>query len=417
VLLLTTYYLILKIVPNKETLKKYADVLIKFALGSGNGVKKGEVVVLQIPECAKPMIEPLEQSVLEAGAHPVVVFVPEGTDRRTLTDRTFYEYASDEQLDFVAKNHLLGRIEDADHICAILGTNNPHALQGIDGGKILRRGSAMKFYMDARNKKEDEGKFTWVLGSFGTEALAKEAQLSLEEYWEQIVKACFLDEEEPIKKWQQIFHDMASTQEKLNSLSIEKVHLEGEDVDLHIKLGADRKWLGGSGRNIPSFELFISPDWRGTNGWIRFNQPLYSYGSLIKGIRLHFENGIVTECSADENEELLKQMVSTENADKIGEFSLTDKRFSRITKFMADTLYDENMGGEFGNTHIAIGMAYHDSYRGGINILKEEDWDRLGFNDSVVHTDIISTTNRTVTATLTDGSEKIIYRDGMFQLD
>ena len=64
------------------------------------------------------------------------------------------------------------------------------------------------------------------------------------------------------------------------------MHVEGEDVDLRISLGEQRRWLGGRGRNIPSFELFTSPDWRGTEGWIYCNQPLYRYGNLVKGIRL-----------------------------------------------------------------------------------------------------------------------------------
>ena len=55
-------------------------------------------------------------------------------------------------------------------------------------------------------------------------------------------------------------------------------------------------------------------------------------------------------------------MIAQDNADKVGEFSLTDRRHSRITKFMATTLFDENMGGEFGNTHIALGNAYKDSF-------------------------------------------------------
>ena len=109
-------------------------------------------------------------------------------------------------------------------------------------------------------------------------------------------------------------------------------------------------------------------------------------------------------------------MVATENADKVGEFSLTDRRFSRITKFMAETLYDENVGGPFGNTHIALGKSYHDCYAGDPGAVAAAEWERLGFNESSVHTDIVSTTDRTVTATLRDGSEQVIYAGGEFQL-
>jgi aminopeptidase len=101
--------------------------------------------------------------------------------------------------------------------------------------------------------------------------------------------------------------------------------------------------LGGRGCNIPSFEIFTSPDRRGTNGWIRFNQPLYRYGQIVKDITLHFKDGEIIEFDAKENRELLAEIIAIPNANKLGEFSLTDKKFSRIMKFMAETLYDENV--------------------------------------------------------------------------
>jgi aminopeptidase len=85
---------------------------------------------------------------------------------------------------------------------------------------------------------------------------------------------------------------------------------------------------------------------------------------------------------------------------------------------MATTLFDENMGGAFGNTHIALGNAYKDTYTGDPATVSEEEWARVGYNSCPkVHTDIISTSDRTVMATLRDGSEKIIYKDGQFVLD
>ena len=84
---------------------------------------------------------------------------------------------------------------------------------------------------------------------------------------------------------------------------------------------------------------------------------------------------------------------------------------------MAQTLFDENVGGPFGNTHIALGKSYHDAYAGDPGSVSQEEWQRLGFNDSTVHTDIVSTTDRVVTAALRGGGERVIYRDGEFQLD
>lgn len=164
--------------------------------------------------------------------------------------------------------------------------------------------------------------------------------------------------------------------------------------------------------------MFISPDWRGTTGYINFTVPLFRYGSQIDGISLTFAEGKVIKASAAHNEELLHQMIATENADKVGEFSLTDKRFSKITHFMGETLYDENIGGPHGNSHIALGKAYKDSYIGDdIADLTDEQRAAMGYNDSAVHSDMIHTADRTVTATLMDGSEIVIYQDGQFNFD
>jgi len=81
---------------------------------------------------------------------------------------------------------------------------------------------------------------------------------------------------------------------------------------------------------------------------------------------------------------------------------------------MATTLFDENVGGKYGNTHIALGKAYKDSYPGKMDNVSKNQWDKMGYNDSSVHTDIVATSNREVIAFLSDGKEKVIYRDGKF---
>ncbi len=399
--------------PTKKILERYADVLVNFALSSGKGIKKGEVVHLVAYEAAKPLYREIKIAILKAGGHILGDYRPDSGDRFPF-DRDFFLNAKEHQIDFFPDKFAKGLVEQIDHTIFILSEVDKHELEGIHPKKIMRRGLAWKPYMDWRNEKENKGKYTWTLALYGTEAEAKEAGLSLKEYWQQIIKACFLDKPDPIAKWRQVYRDLEKVRNELNSMSIEKLHVEGPDVDLWVHLGTKRRWMGGSGRNIPSFELFTSPDWRGTNGWIRFNQPLYRYGVLIEGIRLEFSDGKVIKATARKNEKVLREMIKTEHADKIGEYSLTDKRFSRIDKFMAETLFDENMGGPEGNTHLALGRSYHDCYVGDPGELSPEDWAELGFNDSSVHTDIISTSPRTVTAFMKDGSKKIIYKKGMF---
>jgi aminopeptidase len=408
--------------PKRDILEKYADVLVNFALGGGNGIKKGEVVRVSGAESCKPLYTAVCNAVVKAGGHVMGNYAPDdeqGDKRRAESfTRFFYEHASDEQISFFPSKYLKGVIDQMDHSLFILSEADPHALKGVDPKKIMRRGVALKPFMDWRHQKEWAGKFTWTIALYGTPAMAREAGLSEKEYWRQIIKACFLDEKDPIKKWKAVYRDIEKYRSRLNKLSpkIDKLHAVGPDMDMWFTLGEKRAWHAGSGRNIPSFEIFTSPDWRGTTGWIRFNQPLYRYSQKITGIQLWFKDGKVVKSSAKTNEKLLKEMIATKNADKVGEYSLTDKRHSRITKFMAETLFDENMGGPYGNTHMALGMSYRDTYAGDVSKLSTKEAERLGFNDSSVHTDIISTTDRTVTAHLKDGSKKVIYRKGMFVL-
>lgn len=396
--------------PSEELLEKYADVMINFALNGGEGVKNGEVVQLRVSEVAKPLLVALRRAVLKAGAHPIIFYTPDEFARE------HYELASDEQLSFFPKKFLKGLVDEIDHTVAVLSETDKKELDGIDSGKIMAAQKALKPYMDWRREKEGAGEYTWTLCMYGTQAMADEVDLSLEEYWDEIVKACYLDDPQPAEKWKELYKDLYEYKDRLDALPIEKLHIEAPDTDLWITIGDNRKWLGGSGRNVPSFELFISPDWRGTEGKIQFTEPLYRYGNLIKDAYLEFKDGRVVKATASVGEDILKEMIAVENADKVGEFSLTDRRFSRITKFMGETLFDENVGGEKGNTHIAVGAAYRDSYTGDQANVSEEEWESMGYNNSVVHTDIVATSNRVVTAYLKDGSNRVIYQDGEYQV-
>ena len=402
--------------PPQQILERYASVLVDYALGGGEGVKPGEVVRVTAPESARPLYLELCRAVWRAGGHVIGGYYPD-EEQGMGGSKAFFELASEDQLDHFPARYLRGLVDEMDHQVSVIAEADPHALETIDPARIMRRGVALRELMDWRGEKENEGRFSWTLGLYGTEAMAAEAEMGVEEYWEQIVHACFLDEQDPIARWREIGRTLERNRERLDALDIERVHVEGEDADLWIALGERRRWLGGRGRNIPSFELFTSPDWRGTEGWIRFDQPLYRYGNLVKGISLRFEDGRVVESSAEQNEPVLREMIATEGADKVGEFSLTDRRLSRITRFMAHTLYDENVGGPHGNTHIALGRSYQDAYAGDPAEVSPQEWERLGFNNSSVHTDIVSTADRVVTAQLRGGGEQVIYRDGEFQLD
>jgi aminopeptidase len=394
--------------PSQTVLEKYARVMIDCALNSGKGIKKGDTVyiVTQVPGI--PLAKAVYAQVLRSGGYPLINIIE---DEFKLLQ---VENASNQQLGYFPEKFYRGLADSVDHWIRILADRDPLYLKKSDPLKIILANQSIKPFQDWLDAKEDMGKFTWTICLYGTEGNAKEAGMSPQAYWNQIKKACFLNAADPVAKWNSVMTKMRGILGRVNALPIEKLHLVAQETDLWITMGEKRKWLGGSGRNIPSFEIFTSPDWRGTEGEAFFDLPLYRYGNIIKDIKLSFKHGKIVSARAGKNQSLLQEIIKQKNADKIGEFSLTDKRFSHITQIMADTLYDENFGGRHGNTHLAVGRSYHDAYDGDASKMTEDKYEQLGFNSSVEHTDIIASTSRTVMAILRDGTEKIIYKNGQW---
>lgn len=403
-------------VPDKDILRKYAQVMVRYGLGKGKGVQPGETVYLAGHECSKPLFMEIYDEIHRAGGHVIPQFMPNEFQRYGLS-RSKLELANDEQLEFFPHAYWRGVTDAMDHLLFVLSYHDIHALAGVPSERIAKANASMAPFMEMRKEKEAQGKLSWTLCLYGTASAAKEAGLTEEEYWEEIINACHLRDEDPVARWREVDAAINQIRQKLDALKIETLRIEGVDADLMLRIGEHRRWLGGGGANIPSYEIFTSPDWRGTEGWIRFDQPLYYSGKRISGIYLRFENGVVVEAAADENEDALKHMIANENADKVGEFSLTEGTMSKIGRFMANTLYDENRGGRYGNTHIALGQSFKDAFVGDMAKPTPDEWEAMGFNQCPkVHTDIISTADRTVTATLADGSTKVIYQDGAFTL-
>jgi len=399
--------------PDQQTLEKYAKVLVNFALNSGKGVKPGEVIRLNVSLSALPMYRALGKVIIDSGAMAIGGI----NDDMNGGGRYFFDNASERQLNFFPAKYGKGLIEEIDHSIAILSDHDLHELDGVDPKKIMLTQKVAKPMREWLDQKENDGRFTWTLALYGTPAMAKEANLTLKTYWDEIIHACYLDYDDPIAQWRKISKEVERVAKTLTELQIKELHVTGKDVDLRFKVGEKRKWLGGSGRNIPSFEVFTSPDWRGTEGWIRFNQPLYRFGSVVKDIELKFEKGRIVKATAKQNQKLLREMLATDaGASQVGEFSLTDKRLSRISKFMAETLFDENMGGPYGNTHLAVGRSFWETHNGDIKGKPKKFFTDRGYNESAIHTDMISTEDRTVVAILPSGQDKIIYKDGQFTI-
>ena len=395
----------------KKQLDKYADVLLwGLKAARSDKFKRGDVVLVQFDLPAVRLAEFLQPKLLDMGMNPVM--------RSSLTpvmEHNLYEKANNKQLVFRGswQDDLYKNINGRIYLHAPASLTH---LADIDPKRIGKVAVAMKPLRDIMRKNEEQGGLGWTLCMMPTEELAKKAKLSLRQYTNQIIKACYLDKPDPVGAWKSVFKDAIAIKKWMNSMDVAYYHVESEGIDLKIRPGDRRRWIGISGHNIPSFELFISPDWRGTEGTYFANQPSFRSGNLVEGVKLTFKRGSVSEAKARKGEAFTnKQLLMDKGARRVGEFSLTDKRFSKINRFMASTLYDENYGGRYGNCHLAVGASYTDTYDGDPAKLTKDMKDKLGFNDSALHWDLVNTQQKTVTAHLASGKNVVVYENGMFR--
>ena len=393
-------------------LEKYADVLLwGLKTARKSKFKKGDIILIQYENPALPLAEILFKKIVAIGMHPV--------QRMGLTfgmEKSFFEEADDKQLVFIPP----GEKELYENVNGRIFLRAPESLthlKDIDPARIGTVLVSRKPLKDILDKREEQGFYSWTLCTFPTHELAWQAKTTIRHYAAQIIKACYLDKENPVQEWESILNNVHGIKKWLNSLKIKTLHIEAKNIDLTITPGEKRKWSGVSGHNIPSFEIFFSPDWRGTEGTYYANLPSFRSGNYVKGIRLTFQKGAVVKIEADEGEQFaIKQLAMDKGASRIGEFSLTDRRFSRIDRFMADTLFDENFSGRHGNSHIAVGSSYTESYTGNQADMTKQLKEKLGFNNSALHWDLVNTEQKTVTAHLTSGKRLVIYEDGQFRV-
>lgn len=395
----------------KLQLEKYANVMVwalKAARRNGK-FKKYDSVLLRTDIAALPLAEQIYQKLLEERLHPILrIQSPEEFSKK------FFELADNKQLAFLAP----GEKEFQGGINGLIALHAPQDLiylKQIDPVRIGKSAVARKPVREILDMREQKGLFSWTLCNYPTEELAKRAGLSPKEYAHQIARACFLNEKNPVKKWQEVTQQINEIGAWLSSLPIETLHIESAHMDFTVLLGEKRKFIAGGGCNVPSFEIFTSPDWRGTKGVYFADLSSYRSGNYVKGVRLEFKNGRAIKADAQQGAEFVRKMLAMDRgAAQIGEFSLTDRRFSKINKFMADILFDENFGGKYGNCHVAVGASYADTYNGPQTELTKDAKKSLGFNESSLHWDLINTENKRVRAKLKNGTEVTVYEKGEF---
>jgi aminopeptidase len=395
-----------------ETIKKYCHVLLWALKTARKGPRrKNEIVMIRYELPALRLAEALQASLLDAGMNPVLRV---GMTPRM--EKQFYVKSNKRQLVFQppGERELYQKLNGGIYLHA---PDSLTHLADVDSNKIGKAAVARKPLKDILDRREETGKFSWTLCLFPTAELAKQAKLPMAQYAAQVIKACYLDRKNPVEEWKKTYRSALEIKRWLNRMRIERLHVESDRMDLRLTPGERRRWVGITGHNVPSFEIFLSPDWRGTEGIYYADQPSFRNGNYVESVKLTFKKGKVVKSEAAKGGSFLaKQVALDPGAARVGEFSLTDKRFSRIDRFMANTLFDENYGGKHGNCHLALGSSYSDTFAGDSSTLTKEKKKKLGFNDSALHWDLVNTEDKRVTAYLAGGKKVVIYKEGIFAI-
>jgi aminopeptidase len=224
---------------NPRVLKNYSSVLVNFALNSGKGVSKGEVVYLQFDLPALPLAREVYKRVLENDAFPMVKILEQSFSK------IYYEKANTNQLRYFPKKYTKSLVDTIDHRVYLMAPEDPFYLKDINPKKLMIANESNKLYRKWLQEKEDKGKLTWTLALYPTLGMAKEALLSEDEFAAQIEKACFLNEPEPLLKWKKVFVQIEAIRDKLSKLPIKNINIKAKNTNLNIGLGKKRKWKIG----------------------------------------------------------------------------------------------------------------------------------------------------------------------------
>jgi aminopeptidase len=241
----------------------------------------------------------------------------------------------------------------------LFSQENTKELSGVDPSRMAIVSNARRDLMHTYMQRSAAGSFRWCIAMYPTNAYAQDANMSLSDFEDFVYRACFLDDPDPVARWQELSRQQERLVQWLNGRHT--IHLHSQDTDLTFSV-AGRTFINADGHfNFPDGEFFTGPVEDSANGYIRYSFPASFGGRSVEDVRLRFENGVVVEAQAGQGQDYLDKMLGLdEGARRLGEFAFGNNRnVDRCTK---NVLFDEKMGG---TVHLALGASIPQT--GGVN--------------------------------------------------
>jgi aminopeptidase len=379
----------------------------------GANVQPGQLVdVIAAVEHA-PVVREVARAAYRAGAAYVDVLYSDQHVRRALI-----EHAADDVLSWTPP-WLLDRAkrvgDERAAVVALVGDAEPNLLSDLPGERVGK--ARMVELAEEATRQINERLNNWVVIGVPNEGWAEQmfGEPDVERLWSLVEHCVRLNEDDPVAAWREHVARIGNRARLLNEMQLDSLRYRGPGTDLTVGLLPESRWQGCESEtaeglpyvaNMPTEEVFTTPDSRRTEGTVRSTMPLALYGRIVRGLEVRFEQGRIVEVHAEEGEDVVKgQLETDERAPYLGEVALVDgtSRIGQTGVVYFETLFDENA-----TCHVAFGSAYAEAVEGGVID---------GVNVSTVHTDfMIGGPEVEVDAVLRDGTVVPVLRNDVWLL-
>ena len=372
----------------EQRLDRYAELAVRV----GVNLQPGQRLTVTGQLEHAPLVRAITRAGYRQGALHVDAVLLDGHVKRA-----FIEHAADDVLDWTPP-WLLRRIEDRAngqeaHI-SIDGDPEPDLLDDLDGDRVAR--ARPTELLQRALALMNEQRLQASIVSFPNEGWARRVfgEPDVERLWGAVATAVRLDEPDPFAAWQEHMDRLSARAAALTERRFDAIRFRGPGTDLTVGLLQEGRWLAATDEatwgvsyvgNVPTEEVYTSPDYRRTEGVVRSTRPLGLQGTVVEGLELRFEAGKAVHVKAAKGADVIRgELEIDEGAPYLGEVSLVDgsSRVGQLGITFFDTLFDENA-----TCHIAYGLSFDQAV--GARGLSEADARARGLNRSIVHTDFM----------------------------
>jgi aminopeptidase len=390
-----------------ERLARYAELAVRV----GANVQKGQTVFVLSQIDHAPLTRAITRAAYQAGAKYVDVSYRDQHVRKAMI-----ELGPDEALTYTPEwVKTLTHANAGNALVATAGDPEPELLSDLDGERVGR--ARMKEVVEIGHAQMVERSVNWTVVGMPNDGWATQmfGEPDVDRLWEAVAFCTRLDEPDPVEAWRGHMARLESRAAKLNALGLDAIHYRGPGTDLTVGLLGNARWMSAlfhtaSGieyvPNMPTEEIFTTPDCRRAEGTVRSSRPLALLGEVVEGLQFTVREGRIVDVQADKGADVVRgQLAGDDNASRFGEIALVDgtSRVGMTGTTFFDTLYDENA-----TCHIAYGFGVAEVFDG-----KPSE----GMNVSSVHTDfMVGGPELEVDGVTKDGKSIPILREDTWQL-